>query len=82
MKWIIGIALTLLIAFIFGQVHFFVTHGVFGNYAEQSGWGVPAALITGVLGPYFLIDKPERKNKILGFGLWIVLLILYWFFIT
>ena len=74
-NWII---LTLLVAFFYGQVSYIYSYGQFVRVLIALGLGLPATLITGILGPYFLINDPKAKSIIIGIVLWFVLLGIYW----
>jgi hypothetical protein len=50
------------------------TYRQFSNFALALGYGLPATLITGILGPYFLMNDPNAKSKVIG----IILLEIYW----
>ena len=71
-RWLIVITLTIVMAIIFGLFGTFLTDRS-ENLNYTFGYGLPWALITGILGPYFLLLKKETKYKVIGFILWFVL---------
>ena len=78
MKWLVGISLTLLLAFIYGQASSIYAFGKFSDFMLALWVGLLPALITGILGPYFLLHDPNAKAIVSGIILWIVLLGIYW----
>ena len=66
MKWLYGIVLTLLVAIFYGQASSVFIYGQISSIVLALGYGIRASLITGILGPYFLLNDPKAKSKVIG----------------
>ena len=78
MKWLVGILLTFLVAFVYGQASSLYIFGQLSNVVVAIGNGLLPALIAGMLGPYFFINDPKVKAIIIGIIIEAILLGIYW----